>query len=413
MIEGDELFVEYAVQPPLLHGRIVVGVSQIQPLDAVVVTPDNDLYVEELGPGNADIRAWFRRAPGGGPPPPAAAGIPVYDFVQPLTLADFHALRPAALRLVAEHDAALAAAGAAGAVVPAGLGPAVAAAAAAPLAPAAAAGLGGLAAALAPPPVPGAPAPAPIAAAAGAAAAAAAPALAVGAPAPGAAGVGAAAAAAAGHGGLHAALAGGAGLPPAAAGDDFRTLAVSYDQEGRRHKEFRDAVRAMRQQTWPDWVVPGPCTVLWCANHMLENGGSAVGHHIAFRSACRLGLDDPIMLLHSEMSKIFQTALCYDQLDASNIASLELICRQIQLCEERLKDVLLGSSGTEGPHDEGYFFTGLQNTRGVMVCPALAKWIAEQVAAENAVAKERRKAREERALARPPPGRGRGRGSGG
>eukprot|EP00959_Pyramimonas_sp_CCMP1952_P381392 7991723-Pyramimonas_sp.AAC.1 len=64
----------------------------------------------------------------------------------------------------------------------------------------------------------------------------------------------------------------------------------------------------MRQQTWPDWSVLGPCTVLWCANYMLEDGGSAVGQHIAFRSACRLGLDGPIMVLRSEMSKIFQTA---------------------------------------------------------------------------------------------------------
>ncbi|CAK0899376.1 unnamed protein product [Prorocentrum cordatum] len=142
------LLVEYAVDPPLLHGRTVVGVSQLQPLHAVVVTPDNDLYVEELEPANTDIRAWYRRVPGGGPPPAAAAGIPVYDFAQPLTLADYHALRPAALRLVAEHDAALAAAGGADAVVPAGLGHAAAAAAAAPIAPAAAAGPAGLAGAL-------------------------------------------------------------------------------------------------------------------------------------------------------------------------------------------------------------------------------------------------------------------------
>ncbi|CAK0856139.1 unnamed protein product, partial [Prorocentrum cordatum] len=318
MNEGDELVIEYAVHPPLLLGRTVVGVSQIQPFNAVVVTPDNGLYVEELEPANTDIRAWYRRTPGGGPPPAAAAGIPVYDFAQPLMLADFHALRPAALRLVAEHDAALAAAGAGDAVVPAGLGPAVAAAAAAPIAPAAAAGPAGLTGALAPLPVPGAPAPACIAAAAGAAGAAAAfgP----------------------------AALAGGAGLPPAAAGDDFRTLAVTYDEEGRRHKQFGEGVRAMRQQTWPDWFVLGPCTVLWCANYMLENGGSAVGHHIALRSACRLGLDGPIMVLRSEMSKIFQTALY--------IAALELICRQIHWCEEKLKGAAPDVGAGAGPESD-------------------------------------------------------------
>ncbi|CAK0835701.1 unnamed protein product, partial [Prorocentrum cordatum] len=153
--EGDELVIEYAVHPPLLLGRTVVGESQIQLFDAVVATPDNGLYVGELEPANTDIRAWYRRTPAGGPPPAAAAGILVYDFAQPLMLADFHALCPAALRLVAEHDAALGAAGAGDAVVPAGLGPAVAAAAAAPIAPAAAAGPACLTGALAPPPVPG------------------------------------------------------------------------------------------------------------------------------------------------------------------------------------------------------------------------------------------------------------------
>lgn len=410
MNEGDELFVEYAVQPPLLHARTVVGVSAVRPSDVAVVSPDNDMYIEELGPQNRDIRAWYRRV-GGGPPPPAAAGIPTYDFAAPLTLGDFALLRPAAVRLVAEHDAALAAAGVA-AVVPVGAGAAAGAAAVgfpAPPVGGAAGGAAGLAAVLAGAPAPAAPGAAPGPAAfGGAAAGGVGPLAAALGPGPAAAG----AAALAGHGGLHAALA--AGLPPApaAVGDDFRTLAVSYDQEGKRHKEFRDAVKAMRQQPWPDWVVPGPCTVLWCAAFMLENGGSAVGHHIAFRSACRLGLDDPAMLLHSELSKIFQTALCYDQVDASNLASMELICRQLQLCEEKLKDRILGTVGSgHQEHDESWYFTGLQNTRGVMVCPALSKWVSEQVASENSVLKERRKAREERALAKPPPRKG-GRGGG-
>ena len=36
-----------------------------------------------------------------------------------------------------------------------------------------------------------------------------------------------------------------------------------------------------------------------------------------------------------------------------------------------------------------------------MVGPTLSSWISEQIARENAVAKERRKAREQRQLARP------------
>eukprot|EP00959_Pyramimonas_sp_CCMP1952_P300922 6295691-Pyramimonas_sp.AAC.1 len=91
---------------------------------------------------------------------------------------------------------------------------------------------------------------------------------------------------------------------------------------------------------------------------MLENGCSAVGHHVAFRSACHLGLDDPLMLLHSELSKNLQTAMCYDQVDASNLASMELICRQLQLREEKLKDRIFGATRTgHQEYDESWFFT--------------------------------------------------------
>eukprot|EP00959_Pyramimonas_sp_CCMP1952_P438909 9188970-Pyramimonas_sp.AAC.1 len=54
----------------------------------------------------------------------------------------------------------------------------------------------------------------------------------------------------------------------------------------------------------------------------------------------------------------------------------------------------------------------MQSTRGLMVCPALFEWISKQLAAESAIAKERRRAREERQLLHPPAG-GRGGGQGG
>ena len=138
---------------------------------------------------------------------------------------------------------------------------------------------------------------------------------------------------------------------------------------------------------------------------MLENGGSALGHHVQWRSNIKLTVDDITVSSHLEFSKIFETALCYDQLDVSNLGALELVARQLQLCEERYRDKILGTKvGEEGQRDEHYYFTGMATTRGLMVAPALSTWISEQIARENAIAKERRKAREERSLARPKKG---------
>ena len=71
--------------------------------------------------------------------------------------------------------------------------------------------------------------------------------------------------------------------------------------------------------------------------------------------------------------------------------------------------------------DERSLFLGQERGRGsAMVCPDLESWVATELQARSAVQKERRKAREERALAReaatltaPPTGEGTGNSGGG
>eukprot|EP00974_Lingulodinium_polyedra_P064300 6210537-Lingulodinium_polyedra.AAC.1 len=60
-----------------------------------------------------------------------------------------------------------------------------------------------------------------------------------------------------------------------------------------------------------------------------------MGHHTKWRAEARLASDDPQLLMHECLSKIWHTALCYDQLDGSNLACLELVVRQLQYIEER------------------------------------------------------------------------------
>eukprot|EP00959_Pyramimonas_sp_CCMP1952_P153876 3219238-Pyramimonas_sp.AAC.1 len=51
---------------------------------------------------------------------------------------------------------------------------------------------------------------------------------------------------------------------------------------------------------------------------MLENGGSVLGHHFQQRLIFRLGLDDIIVSASHKYSKMFDTALCYNQLDLTS-----------------------------------------------------------------------------------------------
>ena len=51
---------------------------------------------------------------------------------------------------------------------------------------------------------------------------------------------------------------------------------------------------------------------------------------------------------------------------------------------------------------EAALFSGSRSRTTICVCPALSEWIAEEMRKEAAIMKERKKAREERNLAKPP-----------
>ena len=70
----------------------------------------------------------------------------------------------------------------------------------------------------------------------------------------------------------------------------------------------------------------------------------------------------------------------------------------MQVTAEKYRDRLSGASRD----DEVSLMYGTDQVRGgVPVCPALAEWVSEELKRENTIAKERRKAREERQLNRP------------
>ena len=102
------------------------------------------------------------------------------------------------------------------------------------------------------------------------------------------------------------------------------------------------------------------------------------------------------------LCRILESMATYDQIDVFNSAAAEVVVRKIQLIEEKHRDRLLQHQGLVDQGDDINLFTGAPGTRGgACVAPALQSWIAEQLAKESSVLKERRKAREERILAKP------------
>ena len=206
-----------------------------------------------------------------------------------------------------------------------------------------------------------------------------------------------------GHAGLAQVLGGGGidgpqGVRAVGGDDDARTLPISRDSDGLRFKEFRVACQESKPTDFNDWPVSGPRTTKYVLSQMLEHGGSAIGHHQAWRVACKFAPTDGPAQEHEAWSKVLQTMMTYDQLDVSNLASGELVVRALQRIEEKHK-FKLASVDDAG---EGALFMGASSgTRaGSIISPKLTEWIGSEMQKDALVAKERRKAREERALSR-------------
>ena len=97
---------------------------------------------------------------------------------------------------------------------------------------------------------------------------------------------------------------------------------------------------------------------------------------------------------HGCLMEMLEWALTYDQLDVSSLASFELLSRRVQLLEEAY------TANPKAPRFEGSdHFQGL-GKRTAAVAPQLTAHVAQQLQGEAQIQKERRKAREEAALAR-------------
>ena len=114
-------------------------------------------------------------------------------------------------------------------------------------------------------------------------------------------------------------------------------MPVRYDTNGHRFRDFRSAVDAMSGDRWDDWPVDGPQTFAWDIRFMANQGGTPTGWHSEWKSDGKLDASSHIVAFHGVCCQMIETLLCYDQLNGVNVATGELLMRQVMLAEERLK----------------------------------------------------------------------------
>ena len=182
-------------------------------------------------------------------------------------------------------------------------------------------------------------------------------------------------------------------------GADERLLPIRFDTNGQRHRPFADAVELTRSMVIKDTPVAGPPTFLWVVQFMLQHGGTPTGWHTKWRTLAKLTETDAGVQLHDSACKTIEILMTFDQPQCGASAAAEFQARQVQLVEEKWKDRFLGANPEASM--EALLFGGVGNRSMLCICPALTEYIAEEMRKEAAVMKERRKAREERAAAKP------------
>ncbi|CAK0856855.1 unnamed protein product, partial [Prorocentrum cordatum] len=191
-------------------------------------------------------------------------------------------------------------------------------------------------------------------------------------------------------GGLAAAI---AGPQPAAAGvpsdgqvrtADARVLPVLCDQMGQRFRPYADGVGLLEEPPWKDFPIQGPRATLWLCKFTRQK----------WMREAHIPDNDRVKHEHGGLMEILEWALTYDQLGVSALASVELLSRKVQLLEEAY------TANPKAPRFEGgEHFQGL-GKKVAAAAPQLTSHVALQLQGEAHIQKERRKAREEAALAR-------------
>ena len=183
---------------------------------------------------------------------------------------------------------------------------------------------------------------------------------------------------------------------------DARILAVSRRSGGRREMSWAELVERVRQEDFKDdWTLPGPRTAKWCIEFIHLEGLGPDGHHERFRVITRVEPNQWGVQEHFQLTQIIKLLLLVDQCDGTNLQAAEAIFRRMQTIEysymEKVRDREQSGQSARLSLEEQAAFAG--TTRGhtsLMVCPELLDYVRKEVEREASLVKNLRKAREER-----------------
>lgn len=205
---------------------------------------------------------------------------------------------------------------------------------------------------------------------------------------------------------LESALSRPAGPEDETPGDDVRTLAVRYERTGERFRCFEESVGLMYEEpfTEEDWPLEGPRSAMWWLRATRRQGLTPTSRHNRWLIDSGVPAADRSTHEHEVLFQCIELAATVDQVNVGSLISFEFLVRRLQLIEEAH---VMAPNAPSYDGSEHWMGSG-RRKGGVLVSPALAKHVATRAREETEVAKERRKAKEERRMAPGRKGGGRG-----
>ena len=181
---------------------------------------------------------------------------------------------------------------------------------------------------------------------------------------------------------------------------DARVLPVQRDEMTQeRWRDWKSLAGMIGEPLFPDWPLEGPRTTKWLVKEIAKSGEGPLQHHQRWKTHLRTDDGDRSVHEHELLCMTLEISGCYDQLDLSALAGMELVSRRLQLIEKSK------AAGGAAAYEGAKFFVGYQKTK-TLVAPELGRHVAHKLQEEVSVMKERRKHAEERGLARGPPAKG-------
>ena len=185
---------------------------------------------------------------------------------------------------------------------------------------------------------------------------------------------------------------------------DQRIVPVTLDALGKPDCSLKEVAQKCSEQA-VQWSLPGPRTAKWCLAYLSAEGLGLEGHHERFRQLVKADSSSWGVAEHFQLSMILKAALQQDQVDGYNNLFIEILFRRLQTIEysysEKAKEIEAKAAGGRLSLEEQQTFGGLMRQAStLMVCPDLLTHVKTEVERDATLAKNLRKAREERELLR-------------